>query len=215
MVGAVCHRACMYCARGVFISLRAFLLSEAGWPGCAGFAGWGRLGMRRKGLEDLNVYRHQQEQEDKVREDLNMPSSGWGALRGTGPRATVRTECLSPHRCAGACPPRSLPHPGHPANPGHPASDAINIKVLTDLFCLLRRRSIDIKVFQTFSACSCGLILNILQILTILAILTNNHLPHWWGACMRCHLRAPSNASVSTGFPTLIRICSCNPGVLK
>ena len=45
------------------------------------------------------------------------------------------------------------------------------IKGLTDLFCWLRLRSIDIKVFQTFSACSCGLILNILQILTILFIL--------------------------------------------
>ena len=112
-------------------------------------------------------------------------------------------------------PPRLLPHPVHPVNPGHPASDVIDIKVLTDLFCLFRRRSIDMKVFQTFSACSCGLILNILQILTILAILTNNHLPHWWGACMRCHLRALSKASVSAGFPTLIRICSCNPGVLK
>ena len=26
-------------------------------------------------------------------------------------------------RRAGACPPQSLPHPGHPDNPGHPASD--------------------------------------------------------------------------------------------
>ena len=43
--------------------------------------------MRRKGLEDLNVYRNQQEREAKVREDLNV-SRGWGALRGTGPRAT-------------------------------------------------------------------------------------------------------------------------------
>ena len=32
----------------------------------------GDLGMRRKGLEDLNVYRHQQEREAKVREDLNV-----------------------------------------------------------------------------------------------------------------------------------------------
>ena len=42
--------------------------------------------MRRKGLEDLNVYRHQQEQDDKVREDLNMQRLG--CMRGTGPRAT-------------------------------------------------------------------------------------------------------------------------------
>ena len=74
--------------------------------------------------------------------------SGWGALRGTGPRTTVRTECLSPHRSAGACPPRSLPHPGHPANPGHPASDARDIKVLSDLFPVLRLRSIDIQVLS-------------------------------------------------------------------
>ena len=51
-------------------------------------------------------------------------------------------------------PSRFLPHPGHPANPGHPASDAIDIKVLMDLFSLLRRRSIDMKVFQTFSPSS-------------------------------------------------------------
>ena len=31
----------------------------------------------------------------------------------------------------------------------------IAIKVLTDLFSVLRRRSIDIKVFQTFSAYAC------------------------------------------------------------
>ena len=35
----------------------------------------GRLGLRRKGLEDLNVYRHQQEREAKVREDLNVPAA--------------------------------------------------------------------------------------------------------------------------------------------
>ena len=44
--------------------------------------------MRRKGLKDLNVYRIQQEREAKVREDLNVSRGGWGALRGTGPRAT-------------------------------------------------------------------------------------------------------------------------------
>ena len=45
------------------------------------------------------------------------------ALRGTGPRATVKEARCPGHRSAGACPPQSLPHPVHPANPGHPASD--------------------------------------------------------------------------------------------
>ena len=35
----------------------------------------GRLVLRRKGLEDLNVYRIQQEREAKVREDLNVPAA--------------------------------------------------------------------------------------------------------------------------------------------
>ena len=111
-------------------------------------------------------------------------SGGCGALRGTGPRTTgagarffvvrgtglgcagrlYRTRPCAFFCSAGDRPPQSLPHPGHPANPGHPASDARAIKVLTDLFCLLRRRSIDIKVFQTFFS----LILSILQILQIL-----------------------------------------------
>ena len=43
-------------------------------------------------------------------------------------------------RRAGDMPPRSLPHPRHPVHLGHPASDAREIKVLTDLFSLLRRR---------------------------------------------------------------------------
>ena len=80
----------------------------------------------------------------------------FGALRGTGPRATGAGVRF--FRRAGTCPPQSLPHPGHPA------SDAREIKALTDLFSLLRRRSIDIKVFQTFFSL-------ILQILRILAIL--------------------------------------------
>ena len=42
-------------------------------------------------------------------------------------------------------PSRSLPHPGHPDNPGHPASDVRDIKVLTDLYSVLRRRAIDMK----------------------------------------------------------------------
>ena len=38
----------------------------------------GRLGIRAKGLEDLNVYRHQQAYGEKVREDLNMQRRlGW------------------------------------------------------------------------------------------------------------------------------------------
>ena len=41
----------------------------------------GGLGMRRKGLEDLNVYRNRQKQGEKVREDLNVPR-GWGACEG-------------------------------------------------------------------------------------------------------------------------------------
>ena len=47
----------------------------------------GGLGMRRKGLEDLNVYRNQQQQGVKVREDLNMQRL-LRRVRGTGPRAT-------------------------------------------------------------------------------------------------------------------------------
>ena len=80
--------------------------------------------------------------------------------------------------CAVDKPPRAPPHPVHPDNPGHPASDAIAIKVLTDLFSLLRRRSIDIKVFQTFSRCDCGLISLILFILFILCILLQT--PERW-----------------------------------
>ena len=71
------------------------------------------------------------------------------ALRGPGARFF---RCLARDRpshygdrvrffcSAGACPPQSLPHPGHPDNPGHPASDAINIKVLSDLLCLFLLR---------------------------------------------------------------------------
>ena len=53
----------------------------------------GRSGMRRKGLEDLNVYRHQQEREAKVREDLNVQRR-LGCVRGTGPRATGAGGCV-------------------------------------------------------------------------------------------------------------------------
>ena len=92
------------------------------------------------------------------------------ALRGTGPRTTgpgdafffvVRRPSRLYQRDAGfpaspPLPPQSLPHPGHPVYPGHPASDARAIKVLTDLFSVLRRRAIDIKVFQTFACSSCS-----------------------------------------------------------
>ena len=40
------------------------------------------------------------------------------------------------------------------------------------------------KVFQTFSACSCGLILNILQILIILAILLQTDKRHGEGQAL-------------------------------
>ena len=62
--------------------------------------------------------------------------------RGLSPRLTY---------CAADKPLRALPHPVHPDNPGHPASDAIGIKVLTDLFSVLRLRSIDIQVRWTWS----------------------------------------------------------------
>ena len=60
-------------------------------------------------------------------------------LRRRAARATV---------VRGGCLPRPLPHPVHPVNPGDPASDVIDIKVLTDLFSLLRLRSIDIQVLS-------------------------------------------------------------------
>ena len=78
------------------------------------------------------------------------------ALRGRGMRFfVVRGPSRLYQRDAGfpaspTLPPRLLPHPGHPDNPAHPASDAGEIKVLSDLFSLLRLRSIDIQVFQTF-----------------------------------------------------------------
>ena len=81
-------------------------------------------------------------------------------------------------RSAGDKPPQSPLHPANPANPanpGHPDSDAIDMKVLSDLFALLRLRSIDMKVFQTFALCDCGLILLILFILNILNILLQTH----------------------------------------
>ena len=113
----------------------------------------GRLGMRRKGLEDLNVYRIQQEREAKVREDLNVQRllrcfardrpSRYGC-RGAfffvarGPSRLYQRDAGFP--ASPPLPPQSRPHPGHPGHLGHPASDARDIKVLTDLFCLLLLR---------------------------------------------------------------------------
>ena len=124
----------------------------------------GRLGMRCKGLEDLNVYRIQQEREAKVREDLNVSRGGWGACEGQAlalraPRRAFFVargpsrlyQCDAGFAASPTLPTQSLPHLVHPANPGHPASDVIAIKVLTDLFSWLRLRSIDIQVFQTFA----------------------------------------------------------------
>ena len=65
-----------------------------------------------------------------------------GCMRGTGPRTTGAGARF--FRSAGVYPPQSRPHPGHPA------ADARDIKVLADLFCLLRRRSIDIQVRWTW-----------------------------------------------------------------
>ena len=54
-------------------------------------------------------------------------------------------QCDAVFPASPTLPLQSLPHPVHPDNPGHPASDVIAIKDLTDLFSLLRRRSIDIS----------------------------------------------------------------------
>ena len=76
-------------------------------------------GTRRKGPADLNVQRLLR----RVR-GTGPRTTGtgarvfFGALRGTGPRTT---GCV--FSVVRACPPRSLPHPGHPDNPGPPASD--------------------------------------------------------------------------------------------
>ena len=129
----------------------------------------GRSGMRCKGPADLNVYRHQQEQDAKVREDLNVqrllrciardrPSryghrGAFFSVPCEGQALALRAPRRVFFRSAGACPPRPPPHPVHPVHPGHPASDARDIKVLADLFSWLRLQSIDMKVFQTFAPC--------------------------------------------------------------
>ena len=52
--------------------------------------------------------------------------------------APCETNERAPHTdAAGAS---DVPHPGHPGHPANPASDVIAIKVLTDLYVLLRRR---------------------------------------------------------------------------
>ena len=50
-------------------------------------------------------------------------------MRGTGPRTTGAGGAFFSRR-AGACPPQSLPHPGHPD------SDVIDIKVRWTFFFL-------------------------------------------------------------------------------
>ena len=124
MVGAVFNRACMYCARGVFIfSLRAFFV---GAPGPVSI-GQDRL-ILPDGDQAIAIYR-------------GAPACGCGR-RGLKPRLTY---------CAADKSPRARPHPGHLAHPGHPASDVIAIKGLTDLFSVLRLRAIDIQVRWTCS----------------------------------------------------------------
>ena len=111
-------------------------------------SGWGS-GRRPKGLEDLHVYRIQQEREAKVREDLNVSCALFCCLKQDG--QDEQDDSTSPRGCR-----------AQPKTIG--ARVAIAIKVLTDLFSWLRLCSIDIKVFQTFFS----LILAILQILAIL-----------------------------------------------
>ena len=97
--------------------------------------------------------------------------SGWGALRGTGPRATGPGGCVFSVPCEGQA--LALRGPGCVffVARGPVSRDrslildilqilaillqTIAIKVLTDLFSVLRLRSIDIKVFQTFASSSC------------------------------------------------------------
>ena len=110
------------------------------------------MGIRAKGLEDLNVYRHQQAYGEKVREDLNMQR---------------RLRCLArdrPSRYGGRGMRFFVGRGPVPRDCSLILAilailvillQTIAIKVLTDLFSLLRLRSIDIKVFQTFSAYAC------------------------------------------------------------
>ena len=91
----------------------------------------------------------------RLRSDRTLICAAAAGMPCEGQALALRAPRRVFFRSAGACLPRLLPHLGHPDNPGHPASDARAIKVLTDLFCLLRRCSIDIKVFQTFALSSC------------------------------------------------------------
>ena len=117
------------------------------------------MGMRRKGLEDLNVYRWRSNNMLQRSVRTLMCSGGCDAREGQA--LALRA---APGPCSSRVPALDLfvirrsqtTHLGHPAHPGHPASDVIDIKVLTDLLCLLRLRSIDIKVFQTFASSSCS-----------------------------------------------------------
>ena len=82
----------------------------------------GGLGMRRKGLEDLNVYRHQQERDAKVREDLNVSCVRFFCLKQDGQDAQdEQDDSTSPRGCR--APPKTIG-----------ARVARAIKGLTDLF---------------------------------------------------------------------------------
>ena len=117
----------MDCARGV-VFLRAFFCLKQDGQDVQDEQD------ERQVREDLNVYRHQQVYGEKVREDLNVQRLGVHARDRPSHYGGRGAFFCS----AGDRPPQSLPHPVHPVHLGHPASDVIDIKVLTDLFCLLR-----------------------------------------------------------------------------
>ena len=96
----------------------------------------GRLGIRPKGLEDLNVYSISKNYDAKVREDLNVLCARFCCLKQDGQDGQdEQDDSPSPPKTIGT-------------------RVAITIKVLTDLLCLLRLRAIDIQVFQTFALSS-------------------------------------------------------------
>ena len=72
----------------------------------------GRLGLRPKGLEDLNVYRDSRNYVAKVLTDLNVCSGGWGACEGqalalrAAPQAPVGLDRLirTPSPCSSRVP---------------------------------------------------------------------------------------------------------------
>ena len=75
-------------------------------------------------------------------------SRGWGACEGQALALRLRRRASRATVVRGPVPRYRSLILAILINPGHPASDVIDIKVLTDLFCLLRRRSIDIKVLS-------------------------------------------------------------------